>query len=117
MEFAKLTEDEDKAVERIIERAAVMEREYGSKLDRLSLRMDLEATHAKCPLDLKRLAEFPDFDFAHDIYGIMGHLNRKTGELENCFVPRCAIPDPEKRAYMEAKARVDAEIARTRPWQ
>lgn len=90
VQFAKLTEDEAKAVERIVERAAVMETAHGSKLDRLSLRMDLGATHAKCPLELKRLAEFPDFDFAHDIYGIMRHMNRRTGELEDCFVPRCA---------------------------
>ena len=101
VEFATLTEDEEKAVERIIERAAAMEEGYGSKLDRLSLRMDLEATHAKCPLDLKRLAEFPDFDFAHDVYGIMGCLNRRTGELEHCFVPRCA-------ARAEALGQVEA---------
>lgn len=117
VEFAKLTNEEEKAVERIVERAGAMEEKYGHQLDRLSLEMDLEATHAKCPLELKRLAEFPDFDFAHDVYGIMRHLNRRTGELEDFFVPRCAIPDPKKRAYLEAKAKVDAEIARTRPWE
>lgn len=29
--------------------------------------------------------------FAHDVTGIMRHMNRETGLLEGCFVPRTAI--------------------------
>ena len=53
--------------------------------------MDITAAHLNgCPLDLAKLLDFPDFDFAHDVFGIGGHLNRETGKLENCFLPRCA---------------------------
>ncbi len=60
------------------------------KGDRLHHQMDLTAVHANgCPLDFDKLATFDDFNLSHDIGGINRHLNRKTGQLENCFVPRC----------------------------
>lgn len=53
--------------------------------------MDLAAVNANgCPLDFQKLLDFPDFDFAHDLYGIRKHLDRVTGGLVGCFVPRCA---------------------------
>lgn len=53
--------------------------------------MDLTAVHANgCPLDLSGLAQADEFDFSHDILGIRRHLNRRTGKLEDCFVPRYA---------------------------
>jgi len=59
--------------------------------DRLSFYMDLAATHANgTPLNFESLLAFPDFDFLHDCYGIIDHINRKTGQLEDCFLPRCA---------------------------
>lgn len=60
--------------------------------DGLDLRMDLEATHSNgCPLDFQKLLDAPEFDFVHDIGGIKRHLDRKTGALRDCFVPRCAL--------------------------
>lgn len=44
-----------------------------------------------CEIDLKKLSQFDDFNFAHDIVGIRSNLNRKTYKLENGFLPRCAI--------------------------
>lgn len=53
--------------------------------------MDLCATHANgTPLDFAGLLEAPDFDFAHDIAGIANHIDRETGRLGSCFLPRCA---------------------------
>lgn len=64
---------------------------YPGQLRRLDLTMDLEAVHANgCRLDFKRLLAFPDFDFSHDIAGIVNNLDRSTGQLQNCFLPRCA---------------------------
>ena len=58
---------------------------------RMDLIMDVEATHCNgCPLKLTELLNAADFDFAHDLIGIQNNLNRSTGELENCFVPRYA---------------------------
>ena len=63
----------------------------GYPIDRLSLVMDLEATHAVCcPLRLNDLLDATDSDFVHDIVGIHSHLDRDTGELSGCFVPRYA---------------------------
>lgn len=57
----------------------------------MDTRMDLIACHSNgCPLDYAKLLEFDLFNLAHDILGIGRHLNRITGQLENCFVPRCA---------------------------
>lgn len=77
------TKEESKTISRIVERAGVDER--------LSLTMDLSACHANgCPLDFEKLLGFEDFSFYHDVYGIRNHINRTTGKLEHCFLPRCA---------------------------
>ena len=59
--------------------------------DRISLSMDITATHISgTPLDLEKLLAFDKFNFAHDINGIMGHLNREDGKLKRGFLPRCS---------------------------
>lgn len=77
-------------VRKIVKRATTIE----PRLDRTELHMDLIATHLNgCPLQLAEMSDpkkVRDFDLMHDIYGISAHLNRKTGELERCFVPRCS---------------------------
>lgn len=81
-----------------VERMAKIEAEHGHRLDRLSMAMDLEATHANgCPLNFAKLLAFDDFSFLHDVYGINKHLNRETGELVHCFLPRCAKNEGPKR--------------------
>lgn len=85
VEFAVLTKEECKYVDAIIRRA----QDTLKEIDALDLEMDLTAVHKTNPLDLKALSEFPAFDFAHDIYGIMHHLDRKTGQLTRFFSPRC----------------------------
>lgn len=53
--------------------------------------MDINAVHANgCPLKLAELLAAPDFEFAHDICGIRRHLDRTTGKLGGCFLPRYA---------------------------
>lgn len=60
--------------------------------DRASLEMDLVATHANgCPIDFQRLLDAEQFVFTHDIFGIMRHLDRRSGKLTMCFIPRCAM--------------------------
>jgi len=57
--------------------------------DRMTLHMDLCATHANGnPMDFQRLLDADDFNFAHDIVGIQNHISRETGKLMNCFSPR-----------------------------
>jgi len=58
--------------------------------------MDITACHANgCPLDLKKLRAAPDFDFVHDVVGIMHHIDRRDGKLVNFFLPRCSKPESE----------------------
>lgn len=56
--------------------------------------LDLLAVHCNgMPLDIEKLYRFDDFNLAHDVYGINRHLDRSTGQLGGCFVPRCAKPE------------------------
>ena len=53
--------------------------------------MDLTATLASGRrLRLAELAAASDIDFIHDVCGIRRHLDRKTGQLRDGFVPRYA---------------------------
>ncbi len=58
---------------------------------RINLIMDLTAAdgvNGNSHLDWDRLLAADDFNFMHDLSGICRHMNRETGELGNCFVPR-----------------------------
>jgi hypothetical protein len=58
--------------------------------EKLTAMMDVTATHLNgCPLDLPKLLDAPDFDFCHDVGGIKRHIDRNTGQLGDCFLPRC----------------------------
>lgn len=62
-----------------------------------TLIMDLNACHANgCPLDFAGLLTAHLGDFSHDIYGVREHINRQTGKLEDCFVPRYALANQVK---------------------
>lgn len=62
--------------------------------DLVDWEMCITATHASGnPLRLADLRDADDFNFAHDVFGIYRHLNRATGQLENCFVPRYSVPE------------------------
>lgn len=90
VKFAVLTREDRETVRRIVERASTMFDTFGVKLDRLSLSMDLCAVHAERPLDFEALLAADGPNFTHDIGGIMKHMDRETGTLRDCFVPRFA---------------------------
>lgn len=82
----KTTKQEDEIIVKIIERAEGLGVEY----DRLSLWMDISAVHSKYPIRLQEWLEADNFNFLNDVFGIIKHLNRQTGELEEFFLPRFA---------------------------
>ena len=83
-----ITTEEMRKVTAIVDRA-----EKRINQNKRALVMDIVATHANgCPLDLNKLLNAKAFDFFHDIYGIIKHIDRHTGELQDCFLPRCARP-------------------------
>lgn len=89
----KISKYEFELIHQVVLRAEAIAKKQGAHVDRLSLSMDLCCTHAAIPLQLDKLVSAPDFDFAHDVFGIQRHMNRTTGELEGCFLPRCAMHD------------------------
>lgn len=61
------------------------------KVDMISVEMDVTATHCNgCKLDLIKFLSFDDFNLMHDVIGIMNHIDRTTGKLTKCFLPRCS---------------------------
>lgn len=85
---------EDKAIiKKIASRAAeIYKDQYGMEVDVVDIDMDLEACHCNgCYLDLERMLSGRERDLMHDITGINEHLNRETGALEDCFLPRHAV--------------------------
>lgn len=82
-----ISDEDSRWVESILYRARILK----LTTDPLSSRMDLIATHANgCPMDFKRMFEADDFNLTHDFCGIARHIDRRTGKLTNCFLPRFA---------------------------
>src|SRR5690349_14642487 len=88
----KVSKHEHELINIIADRAVAVAASHGNhSYDKLHATMDLTACHANgCRLDLQGLAGAESFDFTHDVFGIARHINRETGKLENCFVPRYA---------------------------
>lgn len=80
-------------VDGIVDRYIQHMKELGAKVigSKIDIFMDVTATHLNgCPLKLEELLKADNFDFMHDVTGILLNLDRKTGKLRNCFNPRCA---------------------------
>lgn len=88
-DWSLITPDEKAIIFKIVER---FEKKFGRPpgYQRLNLVMDISAAHLACPMDLESLLESDAVTFGHDIGGITRHINRGTGELEGCFIPRTA---------------------------
>ena len=84
-----LPDEESNLIAKIADRA----KKTRSDIDVMSLEMDLTATHKYiCQMRLDDLFHSDDFNFAHDIYGIMGHIDREHIVLRDSFLPRyCTI--------------------------
>ena len=86
-----VTSDEQFLIERIAKRMQPLYHRLNIDDDKTTMLMDITACHANgCPLDLRKLLEADDFTFGHDVLGIRRHINRQTGQIENCFLPRCS---------------------------
>lgn len=63
-------------------------KKMNNTVDIVSAQMDITLAHSVCPLKLDELLAADDFNFIHDVAGIMRHIDRETGQLKNCFYPR-----------------------------
>lgn len=67
------------------------------EIDSRDVTMSLTACHANGnPLDLECLFLADDSNFIHDVLGICRHINKKTGKLNDYFVPRYSSKDKGK---------------------
>ncbi len=83
-----ISRDDAKSISRIVKRT---HKEHPDVFDTMGLTMDLTACHLNgCSLDLADLVKAESSDFIHDVDGISRHINRDTGELGACFLPRYA---------------------------
>lgn len=88
-----VTKEDAITISAIVHRAHKLAEKNGKEFDHLNLVMDITACHLHgCPLKLKELLIAPQFDFSHDVFGIACHIDRETGKLTNCFLPRYAKP-------------------------
>lgn len=84
----EVSKEQSRTITKIVARAKKM----NSRVDGLSLTMDLCACHANdTPMDFERLLAADDFNFAHDVFGIIRHMDRETGRLKDFFSPRFAL--------------------------
>jgi hypothetical protein len=86
MNWKKITQDESVTIGKIVKRAA----KEVSVQDILGAQMDISAAHIEMPIKLNELLKADKFNFGHDVCGIINNINRATGKLDNCFVPRFA---------------------------
>lgn len=85
------TKEETKKISEVVKRALEIAFKNKKTIDLIDLHMDIAACHLNgCALDLDKLLGFDDFNFAHDVFGISGHIDRETGELKNSFLPRAS---------------------------
>ena len=77
-------------IDAIAARAVALARQHGVNYPMLDAILDVQTAHRTKPLRLAELLGADDGNFAHDVFGINKHLNRETGLLEDCFVPRYA---------------------------
>lgn len=81
-------------IRQIANRAMAASRKHKLGLRKLETEMDVMAVHANgTPLDLNKFLDADEFNFAHDLMGIVNTLDRETGQLRNFFLPRCARPE------------------------
>jgi hypothetical protein len=95
IEYDKLSANDRVMIERVVDRAEELAEELDIEFPRLrkqALTMDLMANQTRCPIDLGLLLDADMGTFGHDVFGVERHMNRRTGELDGCFVPRTAIP-------------------------
>lgn len=85
------TKEEFETIAKIAKRANAMAKQLNVKYELMTINMDISACHLNgCELRLNELLNADNSNFAHDIFGIRANINRKTGKLENCFLPRYA---------------------------
>lgn len=87
------TSREKQTIDKIVARYVADCAKHDIPVDKLSITMDVTATHANGnPLRLEDLLAADDFNFLHDLTGIQRFIDRSTGLLTGHFSPRFTRP-------------------------
>jgi len=87
----QLSERDTELIVKIADRAQALAYLLDAEIpDRIKLIVNLAMAHRHMPLDLFMLLSAPDTDFVHDVWGILRHIDKETGAMRDCFVPRTA---------------------------
>lgn len=81
------------AIASLAKRAAAIAQGQGLRYDVLTASIDLEAVHTICGLKLDAMMRASDAEIAHDVLGIVAHLDRSEpwpGRISGGFIPRFA---------------------------
>jgi hypothetical protein len=84
----RVSKKEQKIITQIVNRLIDYGYRDGQPIDRQSAEMDITAAHMVSPLWLDDLLASDEFNFRHDVYGIMNHIDRRTGKMLDHFTPR-----------------------------
>ena len=87
-----VSKSDQRLIQKIAYRAVDMFHAVDLQVTPAQMMMDVTAVHANGNrLKLEDLLESDQANFAHDIGGIYRNLDRETGKLQNCFVPRFSV--------------------------
>lgn len=98
----KVTKRDAKLIDKVVDRVQRDVRMNALRRQTFDWHMDVLAVHATVGLDLQRLLDADDFNFRHDILGIYTELDRSTGKLGDCFLPRFALRGQGEPDTMDA---------------
>lgn len=91
-----VSREESLLIDKIARRGVLFAAERGSRVKFMDLCMDICAAHANGnPLRLQELLDADDVNFGHDVFGIRRYIDRNTGKLVDCFVPRFSARSEE----------------------
>lgn len=81
-------ENLNKVIARAQQMLAEFEKTAHSGISGFLLTAAIKATAEANDLNLEKLLSFDDFNFSHDVFGLLRH-SVLSGELTDCFWPRC----------------------------
>lgn len=93
----KVTKRESQLIRKIMRRFRMVMEDSGEIFPWIEYEMSLTACHANgTPIKLVELSLASDFDVMHDVCGIHRHIDKATGEIRDCFVPRFVNMERQK---------------------
>ena len=86
-EMKQISPQDQDRIKEIADRAEIFASEHGLPIYRNHIILAVALAHKHRPLNLTALYHAQNFDFVHDVWGIMQHIDLATGKMNNCFVP------------------------------